>query len=50
MEFGGVIHICFDGVPLIEAGWLKDNVPLTAHLEEVRSTYQLWWQDKFECE
>lgn len=39
-EFGGILYVSFDGVPLVDTNCLVDKIPEA--LDDIRSTYAEW--------
>lgn len=41
-EFGGVVYVSYDGVPLVDVNSIVDNIPEA--LDDVRATYVEWME------
>ena len=41
-EFGGVVYVSYDGVPLVDVNSLVDSIPEA--LDDIRATYAEWME------
>ena len=48
-EYGGVVHISFDGIPLVDSRYLNKDVDIVDHLSYIRCTYLLYGMDQLEA-
>lgn len=41
-EFGGIVYVSYDGVPLVDVNSIEDSIPEA--LDDIRATYVEWME------